>query len=144
MSSILYFRTTPRTLAFVSLLSLPTPSLQPLTHLCQFHLQVVAVSDAAVKVGNLLCGGLDLEDDHDIGEDNDACGEDETEEQDGHDEALAGHGGLGQPPVQRAGGPEGLRGIASPADQGHGGPETCVQPHKGQAQEGVVAFQPCA
>lgn len=103
----------------------------------------MAVIDAGVKVRDLFRRGLDLEDDHDVGEDYNAGGEDETEEQDGHDEALAGHGGLRQPPVQGAGGPEGLWGVVSPADQGHGGPEGCIHPHKGQAQEGVVAFKPC-
>lgn len=59
----------------------------------------MAAPDAGVKVGNLLCGGFHFEDDHDVGEDDDAGGEDEAEEKDGHDEALARHGGLGQPPV---------------------------------------------
>lgn len=76
-----------------------TPFLQPLTNLCEFHLKVVVISEAGVKVGNLLCRRLDLEDDHDVGEDNDACREDETEEKDGHDEALAGYRGLCKPPV---------------------------------------------
>lgn len=91
----------------------------------------MAVFDAGIKVGNLLCRGLNLEDDHDVGEDDDARGEDETEKEDGQDEALAGNGGLCQPPIQCAGGPERLRGIAPPADQGHGGPESCIDPHKG-------------
>lgn len=100
----------------------------------------MAVSDPRIEVGNLLCRRLDLEDDHDIGEDDDACGEDQTEEQDGHDEGLAGNRGLCQPPVQCAGGAKGLRGVAPPANQRHGGPESCIHPHKGQAQEGVVAL----
>lgn len=103
----------------------------------------MAVSDAGIKVRDLFRRGLDLEDDHNVGEDNDARRKDETEEQDGHDEALAGQGGLRQPPVQRAGGPKRLWGVAPPADQGHGGPETCIDPHDGQAQEGMVPFQPC-
>lgn len=110
------------------------------THLCEFDFKVVAVLDARVEVGDLLGGGFDFEDDHDVGEDDDAGGEDEAEEKDGHDEALARHGGLGQPPVQGARGAERLRGVAAPADQGHGGPERRVRPHEGQAQEGVVAF----
>ena len=35
---------------FVLLLFFPTPSLQPLTHLCEFHLKDVAVFDAGIKV----------------------------------------------------------------------------------------------
>lgn len=100
----------------------------------------MAVSDPRIEVGNLLCRRLDLKDDHDIGKDNDACGEDQTEEQDGHDEGLAGDRGLCQPPVQCAGGAKGLRSVAPPADQRHGGPESGIHPHKGQAQEGVVAL----
>lgn len=118
-------------------------SFKPLTHLCEFHLKVVAVIDAGVKMRDLLCGGLDLEDDHDVGEDYDASGEDETEEQDGHDKALTRHGGLRQPPVQGAGGPKGFWGVVSPANQWHGGPEGCIHPHKSQAQESMVAFKPC-
>ena len=122
----------------------PSPPLLPLTHLCKFHLKVVTVVDAGVKVRDLLCRRLDLEDDHDIGEDNNDSGEDEAEDEDGDDEGLAGHRGLCQPPVQRAGRPEGLRGVVSPANQGHGGPKRCIRPHKCQAQEDVVTFEPCA
>lgn len=102
----------------------------------------MTVPDAGVKVGNLFCGGFHLEDDHDVGEDDDAGGEDEAEEKDGHDEALACNRGLGQPPVQCARGAKRLWGVAPPADQGHGGPERCVRPHKGQAEESMVAFYP--
>lgn len=100
----------------------------------------MAVSNAGIEVGNLLRRRLDLEDDHDIGEHNDACGKYETKKQDGHDKGLAWDGSLGQPPVQCAGGPEGLGGIVSPANQRHGGPETCIQPYEDQAQESMVAF----
>lgn len=113
-------------------------------HLCELHLQAVGVSYARVKVRDLFGGGFDLEDDHDVGEDDDASGEDEAEEQDGQDKTLAGHRGLRQPPVQGARGPEGLRGVVPPAHQRHGGPEGSKEPHKDQAQEGVVPLQPRA
>lgn len=54
----------------------------PVTHLCELHLKNVAVFDARVKVRDLLRGGLDLDDDHDVGEYDNAGGENETEEQD--------------------------------------------------------------
>lgn len=91
----------------------------------------MAVRDARVEVGNLLGGGLHFEDDHDVGEDDDAGRQDEAEKKDGHDEALARHGGLGQPPVQCARGAKRFWGVAAPADQGHGGPEGCIHPHQG-------------
>lgn len=59
------------------------------THLCEFHLQCVVISNAGIKVGDLLCRRLDLVDDHDVGVDDDACGKDQAEEEDGHDEGLA-------------------------------------------------------
>lgn len=91
----------------------------------------MAVPDAGIKVRDLLRRGFHFEDDHDIGKDDDAGGEDEAEEKDGHDKALARHGGLGQPPVQCARGAKGLRGVAAPAHQGHGGPERRIRPHEG-------------
>lgn len=114
------------------------------THLCEFHLQAVVVSNLGIKVGNLFCRRFDLADDHNVGVDNDACRKDETKEEDGHDEGLARHRGLGQPPVQGAGGPERLWSVVSPAYEWHGGPEACVQPHEGQAEEGMVPLQPRA
>lgn len=117
-----------------------TISLQCLTYFCQFDLKAVVVFDAGIIVWNFLRRRLDLADDHDIGENNDPSRENETEEQHGHDEALTRHRGLCEPPVQRAGGSERLRGIIPPANQGHSGPKHCIHPNKGQALYGVMAF----
>lgn len=115
-----------------------------LTHLCEFHLQAVAVSNLGIKVRYLFCRRLDLVDDHNVRVDNDSCRKDETEDQDGHDKGLARHRGLRQPPVQGAGCPKWFWGVVSPTHQWHGGPEACVEPHKHQAEEGMVPLQPCA
>lgn len=117
-----------------------TTSLQCLTYFCQFDLKVVVVFDAGIVVWNFLRRRLDLVYDHDIGENNDSSRENKTEEKHGHDEALTRNRGLCKPPVQRAGGSERFRGIIPPANQGHSGPEGCIQPNKGQAYEGVMAF----
>ena len=116
--------------------------MQLYTHLCHLHLQIVAAFVPGVVVGDLLGGRLDSEDDLDVGEDDDDGGEDEAAEEDAQDEGPARQGRLRQPPVQSAGGAEGLRGVVSPAHQRHGRPERRVEPDEHQGEEGVTPLQP--
>lgn len=96
-----------------------------------------------VEVGDFLSGRLHFDDNLDVGEDDDDDGQDEAEEEDGHDKALASHRGLGQPPVKCAGGAEWFWSVAAPAHKRHGGPEGCVQPDKEKAHHGMTPLNPC-
>lgn len=98
--------------------------------------------DPTVEMGNFFGGGLNLGNDLHVGEHDHRRWEQEAEEEDVQDENLAPHGGLGQPPVQSAGGSEGLRRVVPQTHQGHGGPEGSIGPDDGQADVGMLPFQP--
>lgn len=102
----------------------------------------MAAVDPTVKMSYFFRGGLHLGNDLHIGEHNHSRWEQEAEEEDVQDENLAAHGGLGQPPVQRARGSEGLRRVVPQTYQRHGGPEGSIGPDECQADVGVLSFQP--
>jgi len=112
------------------------------TYLGQLHFEYVAVLNPRIIVSNLFGGWFDFQNYFDIGKHNHCSWEQEAKEKNTQNKSLSSHWSLCQPPVQSAGGPERLRGIAPNTSKRHRSPEHSVGPDYRQTDKCMMSLKP--